>query len=277
MSIRIHHLNCGTMCPYGGRLMSGQGGVFEASEMCCHCLLIETDGGLVLVDTGIGTDDVANPARMGTAFRALTRPQFRLEETARAQIERLGFKAEDVRHIAVTHLDLDHAGGLPDFPKAKVHVFETELNAALAPGLRERMRYLQVQWAHGPDWVRHKVEGERWFGFEAIRAIPGLNTEVLLIPLTGHTRGHCGVAVKNGERWLIHCGDAYFHHGDLDSPPTSPVGIRLFQSAMQMNGPQRHHNQQRLRELAAAHRAEVDIFCAHDPSELTRQRSQVGG
>ena len=33
-----------------------------------------------------------------------------------------GFRREDVRHILVTHLDFDHAGGLPDFPDAVVHV-----------------------------------------------------------------------------------------------------------------------------------------------------------
>ncbi|MGQ0697031.1 MAG: MBL fold metallo-hydrolase [Panacagrimonas sp.] len=268
--MRIHHLNCGTMCPYGRRVMAGEGGLFETAEMCCHCLLIETAQGLVLVDSGLGTDDVRNPRRLGRAFLAGVRPRLRLEETALAQIVALGFKAADVRHIVVTHLDLDHAGGLPDFPAARVHVFDAELEAALAPQLRERMRYVQAQWAHGPDWVRHRVEGESWFGFEAIRAIPGLDPDLLLIPLAGHTRGHCGVAVKTGERWTIHCGDAYFFHGEVEVPAHCPIGLMAFQSLVQINGEKRLHNQRRLRELKAQQGAEVDLFCAHDPLELRR-------
>jgi hypothetical protein len=29
-----------------------------------------------------------------------------------------------------------------------------------------------------------------------------------LVPLFGHTRGHCGVAIRNGSGWLFHVGDA---------------------------------------------------------------------
>jgi hypothetical protein len=49
-----HHLNTGTMCPIGRRLVNGTGGLFQRARMVCHCLLIETGDGLALVDTGIG-------------------------------------------------------------------------------------------------------------------------------------------------------------------------------------------------------------------------------
>lgn len=273
LGLRIHHLSCGTFCPYGRRLMAGVGGLLETAEMCCHCLLIETTQGLVLVDSGLGMDDIRKPERLGRFFRHTVRPVLRAEETALAQVLQLGFKAEDVRHVVLTHLDLDHAGGIADFPSAKVHVFDPEFEAAMAPTLRERLRYVQAQWAHGPDWVRYRVEGERWFGFEAIRAIPGLDPDVLLIPLTGHTRGHCGIAVKNGDRWMIHCGDAYFFRGEVETPPSCPNGLMAFQSLVQINGAQRLHNQRRLRELRAQHGTEIDLFCAHDKVELTRHRA----
>lgn len=270
MSIRIHHLNCGTMCPYGRRFMAGEGGVLETATLCCHCLLIETAQGLVLVDSGLGTDDVSHPTRLGRPFLAGIRPQLRQEETAWSQVQALGFKPSDVRHIVLTHLDLDHAGGISDFPDAKVHVFDIEIAAAMAPTLREKLRYVSAQWAHGPHWVRHKLEGEQWLGFDAIRAIPGLDPDVLLVPLTGHTRGHCGVAVQTAGRWMIHCGDAYFFRGEVETPATCPIGLMAFQSLIQIDGSQRLHNQRRLRELNSLHGGEIDIFCAHDPVELAR-------
>ena len=61
--MRIHHLSCGTLCPPGGRLLNPHGdGMF--ARLVCHCLLIETPAsGLVLVDTGLGLNDVARPIR----------------------------------------------------------------------------------------------------------------------------------------------------------------------------------------------------------------------
>src|SRR5437879_605277 len=125
------------MCPHGGRLVSGEGGLTGA-HLVCHCLLVEAGDSLILVDTGFGTREVANPrARLGTPFTAVAHPRPRADETAIAQVRALGLDPADMRHIVLTHLDLDHAGGLADFPDAEVHVFETEHGAALEPGWRE--------------------------------------------------------------------------------------------------------------------------------------------
>ena len=70
---KIHHLNCATMCPYNARLMEGEGGWTEPAHLVAHVLVIESDDGLVLVDTGLGTADVANPQRTGALFRHLVR------------------------------------------------------------------------------------------------------------------------------------------------------------------------------------------------------------
>jgi len=165
----------------------------------CHCLAIETDDGLVLVDTGFGMEDARNPRQLGLGFRLLMEPRPTEETTALKQIEALGFEAGDVKHIVVTHLDLDHAGGLPDFPEAEVHVFAPELAAALNPTPRERLRYIGgAHWKHNPHWVEHGIGGDEWYGFESVRILPGLDAEVLLVPLVGHSRGHTGIAVRNG-------------------------------------------------------------------------------
>ncbi len=42
MGLRVHHLNCGTMCPACAKLMNGQGGWLELAKLVCHVLLIET-------------------------------------------------------------------------------------------------------------------------------------------------------------------------------------------------------------------------------------------
>ncbi len=266
--LRVHHVDCGTMCPVSARLVNGRGGWFEPGRMVCHCLLIETDDGLVLVDTGLGTRDVEEPRRrLGGFFVAATRPRLSREQTALAHVERLGFRREDVRHIVPTHLDLDHVGGLSDFPEARVHVFEPELRAAAERRTaNERGRYRQAQLAHGPRWVAHPLAGDKWLGFERVRV---LSDDVALVPVVGHTRGHCAVAVRQGDHWLLHAGDAYFFHGEIDPvSPRSTPGLAFFQWLVALDDRARRDNQARLRELVRGHASEVRVFCAHDPVEL---------
>lgn len=259
------------MCPFAARLVTGSGGIFATARIVCHCLLVETRAGLLLVDTGFGLDDVARPARFSGAYRTVVRPKLLREETAAAQVEALGFSRGDVRDIAVTHLDMDHAGGLADFPEARVHLLRAEHEAAMAPRTsNERHRYLRAQWAHGPRWALHEPSGERWMGFESVRALDG-EAEVLLVPLHGHTRGHAGVAVRTPSGWILHAGDAYFFHGEIDPvAPSCPPGLAAFQHLLAVDREARLANRARLAELARAHGAEVRIVSAHDPVELGR-------
>jgi glyoxylase-like metal-dependent hydrolase (beta-lactamase superfamily II) len=258
------------MCPHGGRLITGSGSVRETARLICHCLLVEGADGLVLVDTGFGLDDMRNTRRLGLPFDKLFRPQAREHETAIAQVRALGFEPGDVRHIVATHLDVDHAGGLPDFPDAEVHVLGSELHAATHPSLRERERYVAAHWAHGPHWVEHETGGDDWLGFESVRILPGSDEEILLVPLIGHTRGHTGVAVSHDSRWLLHCGDAYFNRGEMESPASCPPVLKAFQALNSIDNSARRQNRDRLRELVARRSDEVELFCSHDAETLAR-------
>jgi len=260
------------LCPFSALLVNGRGGLLSTGRIVCHCLLIETNDGLVLVDTGLGLKDIANPiGHLGRSFVAIGRPRFDPDETAVHQVARLGFKPKDVRNIVVTHLDLDHAGGLADFPHAQVHVFAPEHEAAMTRRTsNERRRYSPGQWEHGPLWALHALAGERWFGFDCVQALNG-NPDMLLVPVQGHSRGNCAVALRTPETWLLHCGDAYYSHAEMDNEhPSCPLGLKVFQRFNQIDGDLRMHNQLRLRTLAHEHAGEVQVFCAHDFMELDR-------
>lgn len=259
--MKIHHLNCGTFCPLGGRLIDGRSSLFSRAHLVCHCLLVEASDGLVLVDTGLGVDDVTH---MGGRFPWwwpwMTGAVRRVDETALHQLRALGVESRDVRHIVLTHLDLDHAGGLPDFPDALVHVYISEYDAAMRRRTSlERHRYVPAQWEHQPRWSIHRFDGDRWMGFDGVRPIAG--DDVVLIPLVGHTAGHCGVAVRGEDGWIVHAGDAFFDAHELDAPPRCPPGLRLFQRMLSMIERVRLQNQQRLRALAAS--GEVRVICSH--------------
>jgi glyoxylase-like metal-dependent hydrolase (beta-lactamase superfamily II) len=271
--MKVVHLSCATLCPLGGRWINGSAAVCQRARLVCHVLLVESSDGLVLVDTGLGLDDV----RGRSAGRELQLRQLgaqpREADTAVRQVAALGYSPDEVRHVVLTHLDLDHAGGLPDFPRAQVHVMAREHEAArLRRTFLERRRYWPEHWAHQPRWVLHHPDaGERWFGFECARRIQGLPPELLLIPLPGHTRGHAGVAVETPEGWLLHAGDAYFHYGQVNpSEPWCTPGLLAFQRLVAVDDRARRQNLERLRELVRDHREQVSVFSAHDPAELER-------
>ncbi|MBD2088535.1 MBL fold metallo-hydrolase [Microcoleus sp. FACHB-1515] len=267
--MHIHHLNCGCMCPIGGALFDGFSRGFTA-HLVCHCLLIETNQGLVLVDTGFGLRDVRSPySRLSPFFVHFNNIQFESKYTAIEQVEKLGFSAQDVRHIVLTHLDFDHAGGLEDFPEATVHVMQSEVEASRdRQGFIAHRRYRPKQWDEVKNWKFYAAGGEPWFGFEAVRDLAGLPPEILLIPLAGHTKGHAGVAIQTSEGWLLHAGDAYFYREEMHpSEPNCTPGLRAYQRLMEVDRPTRLFNQNRLRQLNRD-REEVRLFCSHDAIEF---------
>jgi glyoxylase-like metal-dependent hydrolase (beta-lactamase superfamily II) len=274
MSIRaVHHLNCGTMCPVGGFLF-GQRGL--RGKLVAHCLVVETErDGLVLIDTGFGTRDVARQTPISRSFRAMCGPTFDPGETAIAQLEARGLDPAAVRHIVVTHLDLDHAGGIADFPGARVHVHAKEHAAAMARTRRlEKERYVPAQWAHGPRWEVYSEDGDTWRGLPAIQRLRGLDADIGLLPMHGHTRGHSAILVRAAERWLVHAGDAYFHHGTVDGGAV-PIGLRAFERVMQTDGAGRRASAAALRQLRESY-DDLDLFCAHDPVEFEALRDRAG-
>jgi glyoxylase-like metal-dependent hydrolase (beta-lactamase superfamily II) len=265
------------MCPWGRRLYNGHGGYLEPAHLVCHVLLIELADGLVLVDTGLGEADVLDPRLLDVGTRTLIRPQLVGSETAVSQVRALGYDPSAVRHIVLTHADFDHAGGIADFPSAEVHIFAAEHRALTAPPWRERIRYAIARhdWAHGPRWITHDVAGDTWFGFESVRVLPGSDADVVMIPLPGHTLGHTGIAIRRGDGWLLHAGDAFFNYGQLESPPHCPAGLTIYQTLVQADGGRRRHNLERLRALVARHPDEVTVICSHDPTQLEHEQARA--
>ena len=268
--MKIYHLNCGTMHAYGFPLDDGTGGFFKRGHGVIHCLLVDTGAGLALVDTGWGMRDYTDPSPAVRQFTSIIGCPCDVNETAIRQVERLGHDPADVKHIFLTHMHLDHAGGLPDFPAATVHVFADEIEACLHPRtLVEWRAYRPEHRAHGPRWQPHTLQGNRWFGLDCTPPVRVGEAEFIMVPFTGHTRGHCGVALRTGERWLLHCGDAYGYYRQVDpvQPYTHPSG-RLMETIVTtgFRMPRRHWV--RIRKLLQEHGDEIQTFCTHDLREF---------
>ena len=261
--MQAHHLNCGAMQPPGGMLFDGVTPGIGPATLACHCLLLEGPDGLVLVDTGVvGQDARQSRAAHHPAFLAVDNLRLDPRESAAERIRALGHRAEDVRHIVMTHLDFDHAAGLVDFPKAEVHLSAAEAWAARHPeGAKAGARYRPGQWGDVGRWRRH-ASSRTWFGLPAAEV---LGADVLLVELPGHTRGHCGVAVRQGAGWLLHAGDAVFFRSELDEQPRMPSGARGYQWFMETSQVQRRRSLKALRTVVREAGGDVRVVCTHDP------------
>ena len=246
--VQVHHLNCVEIqAPVGGRAIG-------------HCLLVQTDDRLILIDTGIGLQDTLTPLeRLGQPL--IDEVGFQLNEasTAFRQIERMDLDPHRVTDCILTHLDPDHAGGLADFSQAQVHVSSEEYENFKSGN----PRYLPIQLAHRPALRTYAASDDTWLGWEA-RKITGIpNVELYLIPLFGHTLGHCGVALQTPSGWILYAGDAYYLRAELTEEHHPIDALATLRADA---NDKRKETLKRLREFVAAY-PDVLVFGYHDPEE----------
>lgn len=99
------------------------------------------------------------------------------------EFKKIDIMPEDIKHLFLTHLDTDHAGGIDKsgrniFPNAKVYMGEEENKYMMREIRRKGFFFNCVQIAEG--WI--PIKGNTTFEVEGIK--------VEAIPVPGHTIGH---------------------------------------------------------------------------------------
>jgi glyoxylase-like metal-dependent hydrolase (beta-lactamase superfamily II) len=246
----MKHLNCGWLHKP------------PLPRAACHCVVLQTAAGVLLVDAGIGQRDVEDPAgRIGRQVIDEAGFQFCAEDTAIRQLAKCGISPAEVTDIVLTHGDPDHAGGLADFPDAQIHVSHEE-KQNIGSG---NQRYSAAQFAHGPLWRTYATNDCDTWGQPSRKVAVAGDIDVRLIPLFGHTLGHCGVAVRVDRQWLLHAGDAYYLRDELANDQ-HPIGAVAAVRAD--NDEWRRQSLAAIRQLHLAQPPNVSIIGYHDPAEL---------
>lgn len=261
--IEIEHATFGLMGPLAHT---------STKSMSIHCVIFHIGDRVILLDTGFGTQEMDDPQKLLGAdalfkLGILIDPRL----TALHRLQARGIEPDQVTDIVVTHLDNDHVGGLHDFPNATVHVAAEEL--AAYDSTQQRGPYMPYQVSHQTRFKTYGPTGERWFGLPARTLDLPEVLDAKLIPLHGHTAGHCGVAYRENGKWSLHAGDSYFDHkvNFLAHAPGLPLEI-----AFQTDYANRVATLAKLRELRLAHSDEIQMFCTHDQSEYISWTEERG-
>ena len=179
-----------------------------------HAYLLEHPReGLVLLDAGICSDQAHRHSRYyrGILKLILDDDEYAQEanETLAEQLERLGYRCDDVRTVILTHLHEDHVGGLRDLPKAKVVLSQAEWDARYTRMFGFIPMFYEPSYASVEHWERVRFESGAFHTFDRSQDLFGDGT-IRLLPTPGHTPGHACAMVDMGDYQLMVTGDCLY-------------------------------------------------------------------
>lgn len=243
--MKFYIMNCGNMITPDGNVLADLN--TEQLKLVIPVpayLLVHPEQGLVLIDTGFRYEHIPDEMKMNIAWSPLQR--------IRTQIGKLGFDADDVRHVLISHLHFDHSGQMLDFPKAVFHMRKSEWEDALPPSR--------------PDYFEQDYREAESFWFEYIPEEMDYDIfgdgSVISLATPGHSKGHSSflVTMPNSGKFLLTMDAAHI--------PQYMEETKFFADSKDISGCIRSVEKLKKLRKECAH-----IIYGHDPETFSKLRT----
>ncbi|HXX02704.1 MAG TPA: N-acyl homoserine lactonase family protein [Xanthobacteraceae bacterium] len=168
---------------------------------------IEHREGVIVVDTGAAAHLKSLP-RWHPFFRFAVRFDIEPEQEIGPQLKSRGIGPRDVKTVVLTHLHIDHDGGLAHFPHSRILADAGEIKRAA--GISGVINgYLPKRW---PKWFDPQPlvwQSSPCGPFTQSTPLTDAG-DVIAVPTPGHTPGHVAVIVRGEEEQVLLAGDASY-------------------------------------------------------------------
>jgi N-acyl homoserine lactone hydrolase len=168
---------------------------------------IEHPEGVIVVDTGANAGLKSLP-RWHPYFQFSVRFDIEPEEEIGPQLRAQGIGARDVKTVVLTHMHIDHDGGLVHFPHSRVVASGDEI--ARTSGISGAiLGYLPSRW---PQWFQPEPlvwQASPCGPFKQSANITKAG-DVIAVPTPGHTPGHLAIIVSDGNEQIMIAGDSSY-------------------------------------------------------------------
>ncbi len=178
--------------------------------------------GPILIDTGLHPSCVNDVSgNMGWPGRFIYRVRMDHDQALRVQLPTLGFQPHHVRVVIMTHLHIDHASAVSEFPQATFVVNKREWAAATEGGTREG--YHARQFDHAFDWRSLDYDNDPVTSFSGFAQSLDLfgDGSVRVVSTPGHTLGHQSVVLRTAADEVLVMGDAAYTLRELRTEAVS--------------------------------------------------------
>jgi N-acyl homoserine lactone hydrolase len=217
-------------------------------EIPVPSFLIEHPQGLVLFDTGCNPRVAVEPEAYWGPLAKLLNVRMTPDLAVDAQLRAHGYDPADVKFVVVSHLHLDHAGGLALFPQAKFFVMKGELPYAYWPDRRVRRSF-----------ILEDLLPTRRFDWSELTEDTDLlgDGSLQMLKTAGHTPGECSLFVRlKRDGPIVLTGDTIHIRPQLDSLQGTATDYDLAQASESIC---------RLKQIQDL--GEARLWVSHDPDD----------
>jgi N-acyl homoserine lactone hydrolase len=230
-SVRLHPLLTGRMTGPEGWFLRQDGRMAwrqafglgvprsEWLELPVPAFLVEHPGaGAVLIDTGFHPSVALDPKKnLGRVPLAVFKDvNMEPAQSATAQLRARGIEPAEVKVVVMTHLHMDHASAISEFPDATFVLSTAEWTAATTQGARHG--YMRRQFDHAFDYRLLDFEGPEAESFATFGRAFDLfgDGSVRCVYTPGHTLGHLSVVLRLRRREALVAADAVYLRRNLN-------------------------------------------------------------